>query len=142
MAPGARLEILEVEAEDVVALDDVGVALRDEPAALDQQRALVEHVAADDVTEAGAVRQRHRDDAIAFARGIRKLEALGRDDLDVERQAAQLAEAQAAERRASGEEQVGVRRVAGKEVRGGRGRRRDTAAVAAQIARTQRVGPR
>src|SRR6185436_1929812 len=34
VTPGARLDVLEVEAEDIVPLDGVGIALADEPRAL------------------------------------------------------------------------------------------------------------
>ena len=46
MAPGARFEVFEVEAEQVVALDHVGVALGDDPHQLLEHRALVHLVAA------------------------------------------------------------------------------------------------
>src|SRR5207245_4739033 len=52
---GPRLQILEIEPEDVVALDHVRVTLPDDPRALLEERALVEPVAPHDVTEARGV---------------------------------------------------------------------------------------
>src|SRR5439155_1322814 len=99
--PRARLDVFEVEAEDVVAFEDVGIALADEAPALGQQRRLVQSVAAQDMAEAGRVGERDGDDAIALAGRRGELVALRRHDLDVERQASQVAEAQAAERGAA-----------------------------------------
>ena len=136
MPPRPCFDVLEVEAEDVVPLDDVGIALGDDSAALHEQRSLVESVATHDVAEARRVGERDGHDAIALARRVRKLEALGRDDLDVEREPAKIGEPHAAERRAPGQEQVAVSRIAGKE------RGRGAAALAATVARAERVRPR
>ena len=64
---GPRLEIFQIEPEDVVPLDHVRVALADEARALLEQRPLVEPVAAHDVAEAGRVGERDGDDPIARA---------------------------------------------------------------------------
>jgi hypothetical protein len=70
VTPGPRLDVLEVEAEDVVALDHVGIALGDDAAGLGEQRRLVEAIAADDVAEARRVRERDGHDAIGRPRGL------------------------------------------------------------------------
>ena len=46
MAPGARFEIFQIETEQVVPLDHVGVALGDDPHQFLEHRALVHLVAA------------------------------------------------------------------------------------------------
>src|ERR687891_696886 len=66
VAPGPRLQVLEVEPEDVVPLDDVGIALEDQPRGLLEQCALVEAVTAHHVTEARRVGERDGDDAIGL----------------------------------------------------------------------------
>jgi hypothetical protein len=88
------------------------------------------------VAEACRVGERDGHDAIALARRVRKLEALGRDDLDVEREPAKIGEPHAAERRAPGQEQVRVSGIAGKE------RGRGAATFAAAVTRAERVRPR
>src|SRR5262249_28901043 len=108
------VEILEVEAEDVVPLDDVRIALPDEPPAFGQERRLVEAVAAQHVTKTRGVGQGDGDDAITGAGRGRKLVAVARHHLDVDRQAAKVAEVQATERRTSRREQILVDRI-GKE---------------------------
>src|SRR5262249_61975340 len=102
----ARLEILEVEAENVVALDDVRIALADQASAFGQQRCLVEAIAAQHVTKPRRVRQGDRDDAITGTGGGRELIAVRRDDLDVQRQTSKIPEVQRAERGAPGREQI------------------------------------
>ena len=147
VAPGARLDVLEVEAEDVVSLDHVGIALADEPRALLEEGRLRQAVSAEDVAESRRVGQGDGDDAIARARGAGKLEALGGEDLDVEGQPAQVVEAHAAEGRGSRGEEELVDGVAGEPVgcaaQRGRGRtaRRSTSrsAPARPARRVRRV---
>jgi hypothetical protein len=142
VAPRARLEVLEVEPEDVVALDHVGIALAEQPSALDEQRPLVQPVAAQDVAEAGAVGERDGHDAVALAGRRRKLVALGRDHLDVQGEAAQVAEAEAAERRPPRRDQVLVHGI-GEEAVGRLGRvGGEPGELAAAVARAERVAPR
>src|SRR5258706_15322584 len=107
----ARLEVFEVEAEDVVALDDVGILLQDEARRLLQQRPLVETIAAHDVAEARGVGERDGDDPVGFAQRARELVALARHDLDVQGQAAEIAEAQGADRRPPARQHVLLHRV-------------------------------
>ena len=140
--PRAGLQVLEVEAKDVVALDDVRIALADEPRALGQQRRLVEAVPAHDVAKARRVGERDRDDAVARPRGAGELVALARQHLDVEGEAPQLVEAEAAERGPAGPQQVLVDGVGEELVGCGRGVRGLTAPLAASVARAERVGPR
>src|SRR5207245_10900183 len=92
---GTRLQILEMEPKDVVALDHVRVTLPDDPRALLEELALVEPVAPHDVTEARGVGDSDRDDLVAGARSAGELVALGRDDLDIERQAPEATEGEA-----------------------------------------------
>src|SRR5207245_1704595 len=87
---GPRLEILEVEAEDVVALDHVGIPLADDAGALLEERPLVEPVSAHDVTKARRVGERDRDDPVPGARSARELVAFGCHHLDVEGEAAEI----------------------------------------------------
>ena len=124
VTPGPRLEILEVEAEDVVPLEDVGISLRDEPGARPQQLGLVHLGARQHRAPARRIRQGDRDDPVALPRGIGELEARRRQHLDVQRQPPEVAEGHAAERGAGGaeeilvdgvrEEEVGPLRVAGR----------------------------
>ena len=68
VAAGARLDVLEVEAEDVVALDHVGIALADDAGrSSSQEGGLRQAVAAEDVAESRRVGQGDGDDAIARA---------------------------------------------------------------------------
>ena len=102
---------------------------------------LVEAVAADDVAEAGRVGQRDGHDAVGRALRAGELVAVAGDDLDVERQAPQLAEAHAAERRTPAREQVLLHGI-GHEPVGRAGRvSRHAAALATQIARGQGLRP-
>ncbi len=113
---GAGLEILEVEPEDVVPLDHVRVALADDARALVEQRALVESVAAHDVTEAGRVGERDRDDPVAGPCRARKLVALAGHHLDVERQPAEVGEDEPAERGSPGLQEILMDRVAEEQI--------------------------
>ena len=112
MTPRPRLEVLEVEAEDVVALDHVGVALGDDAACVSASSAASSRRSPRTTwRKPGRVGERDGDDAIGRTRGAGELVALAGDDLDVERQPAQLAEAHAPERGASAREQVLLHRV-------------------------------
>ena len=139
---GPRLQVLEVEPEDVVPLDHVRVALPDEAGALFEQRPLVEPVAAHDVAEAGRVGERDGDDPVAGPRGARELVALGRHHLDVEREAAEVGEDEPAERGASGLQEILMDGVPEEEVGRPRHVRRLAGQIAAAVARAERVGPR
>ena len=111
-------------------------------AALDEERFLVEAIAAHDVTEAGRVGERDGDDAVALPRCVRELESLGGDDFDVEREPAQVAEAHVAERCLPRQQQIGMRGVPGEEIRSiGRGGC-DAASFPAEIAAGERIRPR
>ena len=105
MTPRARLDVLEVEAEDIVPLDDVGIALADEPRALGEQLRLRHLRSRQDGGEAGRVGERDGDDAVRFPRRVRELEAGRRRHLDVQRQAMQVAEAHAEEGGLAGAEE-------------------------------------
>src|SRR5213083_3161571 len=136
-----RFQILEVEAKDVVALDHVRVALSDDPRALLEQEALVEPVSPHDVTEAGGVGEGDRDDPVVGARGARELVARRGDDFDIERQAPEIAEGQAAERGPPGHEEVLMDGI-GEEAIGRPGHVRARAArLAAAVAGGEGVGP-
>src|SRR4029077_6397398 len=93
----ASLEILEVEAEDIVAFDDVGIEPPHDSHALLEQGRLVEVIAADHLAKAGWVGESDRRDAIAGGSRAGKLEALGRHRLDVEREASEVRESHPAE---------------------------------------------
>ena len=84
----ARLEVLEVEAEDVVTLEDVRVALGDQTSARPEQLRLVHLRAGQDRAPAGGVGQGDGDDAVGLARSVGKLEARRGEHLDVQRQCA------------------------------------------------------
>ena len=102
----AGLQVLEVEPEDVVPLDHVGVPLPDQARALLEQGGLGEPVAPEDLAEARRVGERDRDDPVGRTRRVGKLEALGGQDLDVEREPAQGVEPEPEEGRPPGEQQV------------------------------------
>ena len=142
MHPGPRLQVLEVEAEDVVALDHVGIALADDPRALGQERRLVEPVAPHHVAKPRGVGESDRDDPIPRARGAGELVALGRDHLDVEREPPQVREHEPAERRAARVEQILMNRVPQEEIRRPRHVRRLAGQIAAPIARAHGIAPR
>jgi len=91
------LQVLQIEAEDVVTLDDVRIALANQSRRLLEQGPLVEPIPADHVDESRGVGQRESDDAVGLARGVGELVAVAGDDLDVERQAPQVAETHPAE---------------------------------------------
>ncbi len=86
------LQIFEIEAEQIVPLDNVGIALADYPHHLSEHRALVQLIAAQHAFESGVVGDGNRHDPIAVARGGRKFEPGGDIGLDIELQAAQVAE--------------------------------------------------
>src|SRR5262249_12062108 len=111
VSPRTRLEILEVEAEDVVPFDDVRIALANQTSAFGQQRRLVESIAAEHVTKPRRVREGDRDDAIPGPGRGGELIVVGRDDLDVERQTSKISEVQCAEGGAPGGEQILVHRI-------------------------------
>jgi hypothetical protein len=131
VAPGPGLDVLEVKSKDVVALDDVGIALANELRARLQQRGLGEAIAAEDVAEARGVGQGDGNDAIARARRAGKLVALAGQDLDVEREAAQVVEVHPAEGGGSRGQQELMDRVPGEPV----------GCAARAVARGQRAGP-
>ena len=135
VAACARFEILEVEAEDIVTFDDVGVQLLHDSHALPEQGGLVEMVAANHLPEAGGIGEGNGDDAIARPSGARELEAVRRHHLDVP-------EREAAERRASGHEQVLVHRVGKEEIGRFRCARRERGPLPATITRAHGVAPR
>ena len=142
MPARAGLEILEVEAEDVVALDRIGVPLADDPRGLLEQRALVQPVAAHDVAEAGGVGQRDGHDAIRLARGAREFAALAGHDLDVERHPAHVTEAHAAEGREPAGQQVLLDGIRKEPVGRRRQVGRDAGLGAAGVAGAERLAPR
>ncbi len=107
-----------------------------------QERPLVEPVAPHDVTKAGRVGQRDRDDSIAGPRGARELVALGRHHLDVERQTPEVREDEPAERGPPGLEEILMDRIGQEEI-GRPGHVPELARlIPAAIARAERVGPR
>ncbi len=106
MAPGARFEILQVEAEQVVALDHVGVALGDDPHQLLKHRALVHRVAAQHALIARRIAERDCDHAVALARRGRELEAGTDVGFDIELHPAQLAEFHPDEKRDAAQDEV------------------------------------
>jgi len=124
-----------------VSLEHVGIALANEPPTLREQRRLVETIAAQDPTKSRRVGQRDGHDAIALARRRRKLVTLTGHDLDVERQAPQVVEAETAERRAAREHQIlvhGIRKESVGRLRGVGGK---ACGGAAALARGQRRAP-
>ncbi len=84
MTPRASLEIFEIEAEQVVSLDHVGVALADDAHQLFEHRALVHLGAAEQALEAGRIGDRDCDHAVALTRGGGKLEAFRDVGLDID----------------------------------------------------------
>src|SRR5262245_16361949 len=76
VTPGARLDVLEVEAKDVVPLDHVGIALADQAGQFLQEGRVGQLTAARDRAKAGRVWQGNGDYAVALARRARELEAL------------------------------------------------------------------
>jgi hypothetical protein len=142
VAARARLEVFQVEAEDVVPLDHVGVALADEARRLLQQGPLVQAVAADHVPEAGGVGEGDGHDPIGLAHGVGELVAIPGHHLDVERQPPQVAEPHAPERRASARQQILLHRIRNETVGGGRHIGREAAALATAVAGGQGVRPR
>src|SRR2546426_1776892 len=111
------------------------------PISLLEELALVEPVAPHDVTEARGVGEGDRDDPVAGARGAGELVALGRHDLDIERQAPEVTESEAPERGPPAHEEVLVDGIGEEAV--GRGGRvgRLAARLAAAVASAERVGP-
>ena len=97
-----RLQVLEIEAEDVVALEHVGIALAEDARALGQELGLGQLRARQHGREPGGVGDRDRDDPVGLARRVRELEAGRGGDLDVERHAPEVAEAHAEERGLAG----------------------------------------
>src|SRR5947208_10727403 len=142
VAARASLEILEVEAEDVVAFDDVGIELAHDSYALLEQGRLVEVIAADHLAKAGGVGESDRHDAIAGASRAGELEALGRHHLDVEREASEVRESHPAERCASGQQEVLMHRVGKKEIGRLRWARPGTTPLSATVSRPHDAPPR
>src|SRR5208283_4629032 len=92
VAARPRLQVFEIEPKQIVALDDVRIAILDNSHHLLQHRALVHLGALEQALETGRVGERDRDNAIALARRRRKLEPRRDIGLDIELEAAQLAE--------------------------------------------------
>src|SRR3984957_13571218 len=92
MPARASLEVFEIEAKKVVALDDVGIALLDDAHHLLEHRALFHLRALEKQLEAGRVRQRDRDNAVALARRRRKLKPRRYVGLDIKLEPPQLGE--------------------------------------------------
>ena len=93
------------------------------------------------MTEAGGVGEGDRDDPVVGARGARELVARRGDDFDIERQAPEIAEGQAAERGPPGHEEVLMDGI-GEEAIGRPGHVRARAArLAAAVAGGEGVSP-
>ena len=141
VAPGAGLQVLEIEAEDVVPLEHVGIALANEPGALLQERGLGHLRARQDRAPARRVGHRDGDDPVGLARRVGELEARRRQHLDVHRHAHDLAEGHPAERRLPGPEQELVGRIPEEAVRGIRGPRGPARDFPAMVAGLLGLGP-
>jgi hypothetical protein len=142
VAAGARLEVLQVEAEDIVALEHIGVALGDEPAARAQELLLVHLGARQDGGPAGRVGEGDCDDPVALARGVWELEARRGQHLDVQRKAPEVAQDHAAERGAARAEQVLMDGIAQEEIGPLGIARRAAGEPAALLARLLGLAPR
>ncbi len=92
MAAGARFEIFEVEAEKIVPLDNVGVALADDSHHLREHRPLIHLPAREHPFESLGIGKRDRDDPVALARRARKLEPRADISFDIELKTAEAAE--------------------------------------------------
>jgi hypothetical protein len=141
-AAGPRLHVLQVEAEDVVPLEHVGIALDDEAAALPQQVRLRHLRAREHGLEARGVGHGNGDDAIRLSRCVGELEARGRGHLDIDGHAAQLAEGHAQERRAAGAEKELVHGIREELIGRLRRSRHATRHLPAVIPRLETVRPR
>src|SRR5216684_5744387 len=92
MAAGARFEIFEVEAEKIVPLDNVGVALADDSYHLVEHCALIHLSAREHPLESLGIGKRDRDDPVALARRARKLEPRADISFDIELKTTEAAE--------------------------------------------------
>ena len=117
MAPGARFEIFQVETEQVMALDHVGVALGDDPHQLFEHRALVHLIAAQHALVAGRIAERNCDHAVALARCGRELEAGTDVGLDIELHPAEVAEFHPDEKRGAAQDKILLDRIGEHQVR-------------------------
>jgi hypothetical protein len=137
----ARLEVLEVEPEDVVPLDHVRIALADQARALHEQLGLGEMGPGEHGGEAGGVGDRDRDDPIGFARRVRELEPGPGGDLDVERHPPQVPVGHAEERGAARGQQELVGRIREEAVGRVRGSRALAGGAQAVVPRAQGLRP-
>ena len=117
MPPRPRFQILEIEAKEIMAFDDVGIALLDNRDHLLEHRALVHLGALEQAFEAGRVGERNGDNAIALARRRRKFKPRRDVGLNIELQAAQIAEIQPDEKRGAGQHQMLLDRIGQHQVR-------------------------
>ena len=104
VALGAGLDVFQIEAEKIVALDDVGVALLDFFYQLAQHLRFAELFARDQPLPAGGVGQGDGGDAVALPRRIGKIETALAIGLDVELQALQVAKDHAEKMGPAGEQ--------------------------------------
>ena len=116
MAARASLEVFKIEAKQVVALDDIGIALLDDAHHLLEHRALVHLGALQQPLETGRVGQRDRDYTIALARRRRKLKPRRYVGLDIELQSAQLGEIHPDEKCRPGQHQMLLDRIGEHEI--------------------------
>src|SRR6266852_2794307 len=115
MVVGARFEIFEVEAEKIVPLDNVGVALADDSHHLREHRPLIHLLAREHPFESLGIGKRDRDDPVALARRARKLEPWADISFDIELKTAEAAEFHPHKKGRPGQHQMLLERVAGVE---------------------------
>src|SRR5579862_8969966 len=116
MPPRASLQILEVEAKQVVPLDHIGITLLDNAHHLLEHRALVHLGALEQALETGRVGERDRDNAIALTRRRWKLKTRRYEGLDIELKAAQIGEVHPDEKSRTGEHQMLIDRIGEHEI--------------------------
>src|SRR5690242_5317150 len=116
MAAGARFEIFEVEAEKIVPLDNVGVALADDSHHLLEHRPLIHLPAREHPLESLGIGKSDRDDPVPLARRARKLEPRTDISFDIELKTAQAAEFHPHKKGRPGQHQMLLDRVGEDEV--------------------------